>query len=378
MSELPEQPEPNPPPPPQNEFIDRLRALTPTVWVTWVLVAINAALFVAQLATGVNAITPEIDQLITWGANYGPLTTGGQPWRLFTSMFLHIGALHIAMNMIVLAQSGPLLERLFGQAGFVAIYLVAGLGGSLVSVAVNPAVCSAGASGAIFGLYGALFAFLLQNRGIVPKPILQKLIQSGGFFVVINVGYGMSKSGIDQGAHFGGLLFGFLAGLVMGKLPDARTLPGRTRRAILVGVAGTLVTSGVVVAMPRAYDPMSDFKRLDVIEKTTLPRFNELITRSKAGSLSDDAFAEALDKEVLGPWEEIAKQLETANLKRQPQAMQKLHGNVKRYVIARRDAFRLYRDGAKAKDSALVAQGNERMKEAERITAELAPADKRP
>jgi rhomboid protease GluP len=373
MSEIPEAP---PPPDPQAEFVERLRALTPRVFVTWILVAINSGLFVAQLATGVDIMNPEVEQLIRWGANYGPLTTGGQPWRLFTSMFLHIGALHIAMNMIVLAQSGPLLERLFGQAGFIAIYLVAGLGGSLVSVAVNPAVCSAGASGAIFGLYGALFAFLLQNSGIVPRPILQRLIQAGAFFVVINVGYGLSKSGIDQGAHFGGLAFGFLAGLVLGKLPDARTVGGRTRRALLVGIVGTLLTGGVALAMPRAYDPMSDFKRLDAVEKTTLPRFNDLVQQTKTGALSDEKFAEALDKEVLGPWEEIAKQLESANLRRQPQAMQKLHGNVKRYVIARRDAFRLFRDGAKKHDPTLVDEGNERMKEAERITGELAPSDK--
>jgi rhomboid protease GluP len=366
-----EQPESAPPPPPGDDFVDRLRTLTPRVWVTWVLVALNVALFLAQIATGVGALTPEVHDLIKWGANYGPLTTGGQPWRLFTSMFLHIGLIHVAMNMIVLAQSGPLLERLFGQAGFAAVYLVAGLGGSLVSVSVNPGVCSAGASGAIFGLYGALFAFLLRNRGIVPKPILQKLIQSGAFFVVINVGYGMSKSGIDQGAHFGGLVFGFLAGLVLGKLPDARTLPGRTRRAIAVAVIGTLATGGAAVALPRAYDPMADFRQLDVIEKTTLPRFNDLIGEVKDGKLTDEKLAEALDKEVLGPWDKIAQQLDAADMRRQPQAMKTLHDNVKRYVAARRDAFRLYRDGAKKSDPALVSQGNDKLKDAERIAHEL-------
>jgi len=123
----------------------------PRVFVTWVLIAINLAVFVLMVIRGVGLMDPSIDSLLKWGADFGPLTTHGQWWRMLTSTFVHVGILHIAMNMYILLVSGPFVERLYGNVGFAVLYLLSGLGGSLVSLAWHPMLVSAGASGAIFG-----------------------------------------------------------------------------------------------------------------------------------------------------------------------------------------------------------------------------------
>src|SRR5580658_1615973 len=128
---------------PAMEFRARLAAITPDLFVTKILVAMNVAVFLAMILSGVHPLEPAIDSLIRWGADYGPKTiTNGQWWRLLMSMFLHIGVIHIAFNMFVLWQVGPFVERLLGNAGFLIVYLVSGIAGALVSVAWNPYVVS--------------------------------------------------------------------------------------------------------------------------------------------------------------------------------------------------------------------------------------------
>ena len=105
---------------------------------------------------------------IRFGSNFGPLTWTGEEWRLLTSAFLHFGLIHIALNMFALYQGGGLVERLFGSTRFAVIYLLSALSGSVASGWWDPLRNSAGASGAIFGVYGALLAFLAVRRADIP------------------------------------------------------------------------------------------------------------------------------------------------------------------------------------------------------------------
>jgi membrane associated rhomboid family serine protease len=114
----------------------------PNVSITSVLLALNVVIFGLMLASGIDPMRPSIDSLIQWGANYGPKTTQGEWWRLFTCMFLHIGILHLLFNMLALWNVGGFMERLLGSTGFVVLYLLAGLLGSVASVAWNPFVVS--------------------------------------------------------------------------------------------------------------------------------------------------------------------------------------------------------------------------------------------
>ncbi len=115
---------------------------------------------------GVSLTTPAPAQLVHWGANWGPLTLDGQPWRALTSNYVHIGIVHILLNMWCLWDLGRLAERIFGGLTLFLIYTLCGLAGSIASLWMHPMVFGAGAPGAIFGLAGALIAALYGQASL--------------------------------------------------------------------------------------------------------------------------------------------------------------------------------------------------------------------
>ena len=165
--------------------------------VTYTIIAINVIVFVAMCVKGVPFMHPTTQDVIPWGASYGPLTVGGQWWRLFTEIFVHFGILHIGMNMYILFQVGVLTELLFGKVRYIILYLAAGLAGSLTSLYVHPLGVSAGASGAIFGVFGALLAFLLIERGVIPRKAAMQIARSAVFFLAYHLIYGSGRSADD-------------------------------------------------------------------------------------------------------------------------------------------------------------------------------------
>jgi rhomboid protease GluP len=184
--------------------------------ITYALIAINTLVFLAMVASGISFTQPTPQDVFNWGGDFAPVTLGAhQYWRLFTSMFLHFGIIHIGFNMYVLYQIGPFIQTTFGRARYLLIYLIAGLFGSVVSVFVHPQAVGAGASGAIFGLYGALFAFLLLNRRTLNPIATRSIAKSAGIFVLYNVVYGTISRTTDLSAHLGGIVAGFLAGAAL-------------------------------------------------------------------------------------------------------------------------------------------------------------------
>ena len=175
---------------------------------TYLLIGLIVAVWALMEAAG-GSESNEV--LITFGANLGFLILQGQVWRFFTSMFLHIGFQHLIFNSIGLLIFGLEMERLYGQVRFVIIYLLAGLFGSLASLAASgPAQFSAGASGAIFGVIGMNLAFFVYYRQKMGK-YSQQQIQRVVWIVVISVVFGAFMP-IDQWAHMGGLVAGFILG----------------------------------------------------------------------------------------------------------------------------------------------------------------------
>jgi rhomboid protease GluP len=151
--------------------------------------------------------------LVALGANVPPLVWQGEWWRLVASLFLHIGFLHLFVNAFSLYQIGSLFETWLGSARLLAVYFVCGVAASLTSVFFTRGL-SAGASGAIFGLIGALIAFLLRRRGMLSsggRSILGQLVM----WSVINVVIGFTVPGIDNAAHLGGCATGMLFGLIL-------------------------------------------------------------------------------------------------------------------------------------------------------------------
>lgn len=177
--------------------------------VTQILIDINLLLFISMIATGVNIMLPDNISLLSWGANYKPMTLDGQAWRVFTSTFLHIGVIHLIMNMYALLYIGMLLEPRLGTARFASAYIFTGIVASLTSLAWHDIAVSAGASGAIFGMYGVFLAMLTTN--LIEKNERKAMLTSILVFVGYNLLNGV-KAGIDNAAHIGGLVSGMMVG----------------------------------------------------------------------------------------------------------------------------------------------------------------------
>lgn len=179
-------------------------------YVTPILIIINLLVFLVMVCTGVSVFEPAAEKMVAWGANSTITTLSGQWWRLLTNCFLHFGIMHLLLNMYALAFVGLLLEPFLGRVKFITAYLLTGLAASLASLWWHDYTISAGASGAIFGLYGVFLALLTTNH---IEPNMRKgLLANIGIFVAYNLFYGSFKGGIDNAAHIGGLLSGAVIG----------------------------------------------------------------------------------------------------------------------------------------------------------------------
>lgn len=220
-------------------------------FVTPILINLNILLFLVMALSGVGVFLPDSESLISWGANFRPLTLNGEWWRLVTNCFLHIGIFHLLMNMYALLYIGLLLEPYLGRARFLALYLLTGIAASVASLWWHDLTISAGASGAIFGMYG-IFLSLLTTKLIddsARKPLLTSIL----IFVGYNLLNGV-KGGIDNAAHIGGLLSGILLGYSI--IPSIKRSNNVKLKYSMLGVLSfvTIILSSVVYKSITPYD----------------------------------------------------------------------------------------------------------------------------
>ncbi|MDP9079391.1 MAG: rhomboid family intramembrane serine protease [Bacteroidota bacterium] len=180
-------------------------------FITPILINLNIIVFIVMVIMGVDFLQPTGESLLQWGANFRPRTLEGEWWRLLTCCFLHIGILHLLLNMYALLYVGVLLEPYLGKLRFLAAYLLTGIAASTASLWAHEQTVSAGASGAIFGMYGVFLAMLTTN--FIDKSVRKALLTSIAVFVGYNLLNG-TKGGIDNAAHIGGLVSGFIIGYV--------------------------------------------------------------------------------------------------------------------------------------------------------------------
>lgn len=182
---------------------------------TYSLIAITLFVFLWQF---LSVEFFQFDWLLELGAKSRPEILGGEIWRFFTPIFLHVTIPHVLINMYSLYAIGPAVERFFGTARFVAVYLLCGIAGVILSLAFSP-YPSAGASGAIFGLLGSLGAFLYLHRGLFGRFGRLQLRQIV-LVALMNLGLGFMP-GIDNWGHLGGLLTGVALTLSLGPRYEA-------------------------------------------------------------------------------------------------------------------------------------------------------------
>jgi rhomboid protease GluP len=355
---------------PVEEFRARVEAMTPQVFITGILLAVNVIVYLMMIMSGVDPMQPKIDSLIQWGANFGPRTiTTAEWWRLFTSMFLHIGIIHLAFNMLVLWQIGPFVERLLGNTGFLIVYVVSGIAGALVSVADHPYVVSAGASGAIFGLYRALLGFLVTRHDSIPVEVLFPLTKSTALFVAYNLIYGVLHTGTDLADHIGGLAAGAICGLCMSIPLTAQNPPERSIRNVAVAVAAVALIIGAAVALPRPADLQAVLREFGVMEKRTVATYNSGLAKVRVSQLRGEQLANLLDKEIIPDW--VSEQKKLTALKGLPERQRRAISLLLQYTEDRREAWSLLAEGFRKHDINKLSQANSKQREAQQAVKQI-------
>ncbi|GAX02699.1 membrane-associated serine protease [Secundilactobacillus pentosiphilus] len=205
-------------------------------YITISLIVITILVYMAMTLAGGSQNT---QVLVDFGAKYNPLILAGQWWRLITPIFLHMGFEHILFNMVTLYFIGFQIEAIFGHWRYLAIFLISGIGGNLASFAFNPNSISAGASTAIFGLFGA---FLMLGESFWENPYIRQMTKTFLLFIGFNLVFDIFSVGTDIQGHIGGLVIGFLMAYIVG-VPKVGRIS--TVKRILAVIVAILVMIGL-------------------------------------------------------------------------------------------------------------------------------------
>ncbi len=236
------------------EFMESVRVLAPMPWVTSFLVVTNVIVWIAMVAAGAKILGSPIPMLYEWGANATSAVQEGQAWRLLSSVFLHGNVFHLVINMAALISAGLIVERIYGHRLFGLIYFGSGIVGSALSLHfASQTTVAVGASGAIFGVTGALFVAIFQHRKSLPKSFSKQIIASLSFFITYSLVQSFTKDGIDTAAHIGGLVAGSMLAFI---LPERLNMEAFSKLRFQRGVFGVLLTTltafGLVQLAPAA------------------------------------------------------------------------------------------------------------------------------
>ena len=273
-----------------------LQALQPRPWATYLLIALNLGVWLLTLNRGAGLQQTPSDLLLLWGGNAASEVQRGEFWRLTSATFLHSGVLHVMMNMFGLYSAGVLVERIYGTRQFLLIYFGAGLLGSALSLhfAAQSAV-SVGASGAVFGVAGALLVAVLQHRERIPKAFSKETLTGVGSFLVYSLLQGFAHAGIDNAAHIGGLLGGSLAAYLLPErfdLESFRRLTGRRTGIAFLTLSSVLLSVGLTA--PEATLDQRRLVESPAIAKRAFQQFNDAINTLKQAD--DDVSAGRRDE----------------------------------------------------------------------------------
>jgi len=359
---------------------DRLRLRLPRATVTPCLVGANLLVFVAMLIGGAGFWHSANGVQLAWGANFGPATQDGQWWRLASALFLHFGIVHLALNMWALWDGGQLVERMYGSARFAALYFVSGLAGNLLSlVAHRGQAVSGGASGAIFGVYGALLVFLWHERRSLDRHEFRWLFWGALGFATATVAFGFMITGIDNAAHIGGFVTGLLSGVIALR-PLAGSPPVLRRDRLLSGGVLALAVAALIVFIPapayRWSEEQSAQKEIRqfIRDDAQISRaWQKILDDGKRFGASFDELAGRIDTAVVAPYETSFEQL--SQLPSNPALPSSITlESLRHYAEQRRDASRSLVEGLRANDRPKIRAALEQAK-GSRPTAAAAGAE---
>lgn len=327
--------------------------LTPA---TLALVAANIGVFALMLAFGAGLWHTSNAVQLAWGANFGPATKDGEWWRLGSAMFLHFGLVHLAMNMWALWDCGRLVERLYGSWRFVALYAASGLAGNLVSlVAQGDRAVSGGASGAIFGVFGALLVCLARVRRQVDPHEFRWLFWGAAAFALATLGLGFAIPGIDNAAHIGGLAAGSLLGIALGRaLTPDRPVPTAQRWLAASALAAAILLFGFNIPEPRyrlgeEIQARSAIRQFLDDERRINERWQAIVNSGKSGNASFDELAGHIDADVSREYQDSFEDLSAIVLSPAAPSAADLE-YLRKYALLRGDAAHALAEAMRSND----------------------------
>jgi rhomboid protease GluP len=346
----------------------------PGIPVTKLLVGVNLLVFAAMLVGGAGLWHSSNSVQLAWGANFGPATQDGEWWRLGTALFLHFGAVHLTLNLWALWDAGQLVERMYGHARFACIYFASGLTGNLLSLVAHRGLAiSGGASGAIFGLFGALLIFLWrERRNLHPKEFRWFFWGAAGFALASLV-LGLLITGIDNAAHIGGFFSGMLCGVIFAQ--PAGMIERRFRRIrLLAGATFALAIIILVSQIPvRTYrwseealarKEIGEFLRDDA---AITQSWQSILDKAREGGISFDELAGRIDTSVGDRYEESFELL--SELPPNPALPSAATVEILRhYAERRRDASRALAEGLRAHKPEQIRDALEMEKQSRHLT----------
>ncbi len=357
-------------------FRDALRERTPWPLVMPVLVAVNVIVFLMMGWGSDPAAGPEA--LVAWGASFGPRTTNGEWWRLVASIFVHTGLVQLLVNCAALVQLGLILERLVGHMTFAAVYVAAGVLASLVSLSDYPMAVSAGASGAIFGLYGLLLASsawtaihrapaeavappsaspstfgfrdlptaepveardtgeperLLTPGVTITVEAAKRLAPVAVVFLLFNMASGI----LGGGAELAGFAAGFICGIVLTSGVSARTPP--VPRVAMTMAVTVIVAVASAVPLRGVTDVRPEITRVLAIEESTASAYRGAVQQFKLGTVTAEGLAQMIERKITPELNAMQARLKT--LGRVPPEHQQLLASAEEYLRLRDESWRL-------------------------------------
>ena len=314
---------------------ETLRARTRRVIVVTAVAAINVALFVRMMMDAASA--GDAEALLSWGANFAPRTGNGEWWRLVSATFLHTGLLSLLVNTGALLSAGRVLERLVGPVTFGTVYVVAGVMGGLASLWISAVAVTAGASAAVFGVYGLLLACWMwgafrRSTATVRLATIKTLAVPACLFIAYNV----ATHDLEWSAEVAGVVTGFMSGLLLAR-SAAEQKPRLPRVAAAVAAAAVIV---FVLSEPvrGVVDPRPDILAVLEMEQRTAARYDGAVARFKKGTVTPRDLAMLIDRTII-PQVKVAN-LQINALGRVPVEHQDVVADARDYLRLREEAWR--------------------------------------
>lgn len=309
---------------------------TPVAWVTWLLVVTSAWTFLRMLASPGSLADPDV--LVGWGGSFGPYTSNGEWWRLVTTMFVHVGPLHLLSSLAGLIYGGRIVERTLGHTAFGAVYFAAGIFSGVVGIAASAIDVHTGAAGGILGVYGFLagamiWGLLRGPRVTVPLAVIKQASPGIGLFLL----YSIFTERLDGAAEIAALATGLASGFLLTRGTDEAHRPALRR---IAGVAAATVLMAVAFAVPLRgiADVRPELRQLFELEERTAAAYKKEVARFTNGRAPATVLVGLIERTILP--ELTASEARLASLARVPREHQPVVAAARKYLELRTESWR--------------------------------------